>query len=111
MDTHESDDATLARMAFARALRFELEVAGLTLRDLSRLTRREGAKGIGETTLGHYVRAERSPRWPEQVQIADALDIDVVDLITTAVTMYNRLQEDRTPAEITPEPASGDLTH
>lgn len=105
MDTTESD-VTLARDAFAQALRLELARANLTVRDLSHLTRRGGAKGIAETTLGHYVRAERSPRWPEQVQIAEALDIDIVDLITRAVEAYKQMQHASVPAGVTaPEPA------
>lgn len=110
MEPTESD-VTLARDAFAKALRLELARADLTVRDLSHLTRRGGAKGIAETTLGHYVRGERSPRWPEQVQIAKALDIDVVSLITTAVEMYEELQQEPTAVKSAPEPASGELTH
>lgn len=90
-NTNKSD-AALARAAFAHALRFQMALAGVNKRDLSRLTRREGAAGISEGTIGKYARGEQSPRWTEQLQIAAALDIDLADLIAAAVAEYERMQ-------------------
>lgn len=96
MDTSQSD-VTLARDAFAEALRVEMARAGVNLRDLSNLTRAGGSAGIAETTIGKYTRAEQTPRWPEQLQLADALGMPVGDLIAHAVEVYERLKDGRQP--------------
>jgi hypothetical protein len=92
MDPNESDDVTLAREAFARALRVKMIEGGVNIRDLAHRTREGGAVGMAETTLGRYVRAEQSPRWTEQVLLADALGVDVVDLIAYAVAEFELLK-------------------
>jgi transcriptional regulator with XRE-family HTH domain len=93
MDTTESGDVTLARAAFAEALRVEMARAGIhQKRELERLTRLDGSAGISEQTIGKYWRGEQTPRWTEQVQLAKALGIEVVDLIATAVAVYERLK-------------------
>lgn len=94
MDTSDSD-VTLARAAFAEALRVEMARVGVNLRDLSNLTRAGGSVGIAETTIGKYTRGERTPRWTEQLQLADALDMPVVELIAHAVGVYERLQAEQ----------------
>jgi hypothetical protein len=97
MNTRESGDVTLARAAFAEALRVQMARMGINKRDLAYLTRRSGQAGISEGTIGKYYRAEQTPRWTEQVQLAAALDITVVDLIANAVAVYERLKSEDTP--------------
>lgn len=109
---HASEsDVTLAREAFAKALRVQMSYADVNLRELSRLTRRDGAKGIAENTLGKYANAERSPLPPAQFQIEQALGVELGTLTTEAVAIYKRLKAENAPAELAPETASADLSH
>jgi hypothetical protein len=91
MDSDESD-VTLAREAFSRALRVEMVRVGVNIRDLSSRTREGGSDGIAETTIGRYVRAEQTPRWTEQILLADALGVNLVDLIAYAVAEFKLLK-------------------
>jgi transcriptional regulator with XRE-family HTH domain len=102
MDTTESD-VTLAREAFAEALRMQMARARVNLRELSRLTRRGGAKGIAETTIGKYASGERSPLPPAQFQLEEALGVELGTLTVRAVAVYERLKSERAAAKITRE--------
>lgn len=99
------DDVTLAREAFAKALRLQMADVGVDKRGLSRLTRANGADGFSDGTIGRWARAEVAPRWDEQVVIAEALGIDLGDLHASAVAIYKRLKAGGTSPDLTPETA------
>lgn len=90
MATDESD-VTRAREAFAEALRVRMARLGINKRDLAHLTRRRGATGISEGTIGKYYRGEQTPRFTELIQIADALDVSETDLVAAAVAVYDEM--------------------
>lgn len=92
MDTTESGDVTLARAAFAEALRVQMAKAGVNKRDLSRLTKAAGSTGISEGTIGKYWRGEQTPRYPEMLQLADALGIDPAALFAYVMTVHEELK-------------------
>lgn len=59
---------------FGKNLKEELDVAGLSQKELSDET------GISESTISYYIKGERAPSLKNVINIALALDCDIDDL-------------------------------
>lgn len=82
-------DEALDRAAFAEALVAQMARVGTSKRDLGRAAR------ISESTIGNYCRGERTPRFPELLRLAKALDIDATELAGQAMAVRERMRGDK----------------
>lgn len=61
---------------FGENLKAELDDAWMSQKELSEYT------GISEATISYYIHGERMPSLKNVINIANALDIEVSDLVT-----------------------------